>query len=66
MDACNDVTNEATTSEAPKFHKSPVSLRQCKDCGIQKPLDAFYKNYKKCKECVNLKIECNVCKKINK
>ena len=36
----------------------------CKDCGIQKPLDAFYKNYKKCKECVNLKIECNVCKKL--
>ena len=36
----------------------------CKECGIQKPLDAFYKNYKKCKECVNLKIECNVCKKL--
>ena len=39
-------------------------MNVCKDCGIQKPLDAFYKNYKKCKECVNLKIECNVCKKL--
>ena len=36
----------------------------CKDCGIQKPLEAFYKNYKKCKECVNFKIKCNVCKKL--